>query len=133
MGDRLVRGAVVCLVCGLTLLATAGDGILPAIFLDRSHSIPGRLTAITVAILVVSAIAFVMLWARRRSVLDFWLMLVVGASMSEQILVGALDGARFSLRFYAGRVFSLTTSIFVLGLLLAKTTRLYTRLARSST
>jgi len=39
---------------------------------------------------------------------------------------------RFSLGFYAGRVFSLFTSSVVLIVLLAETTRLYVRLARTN-
>jgi C4-dicarboxylate-specific signal transduction histidine kinase len=57
---------------------------------------------------------------------------VVCALISEQILVAILSNERFSLGFYAGRAFSLVTSIAVLGVLLAETTRLYARLARSN-
>jgi signal transduction histidine kinase len=45
----------------------------------------------------------------------------------------ALTVVRFSLGFYASRVFSLATSTIVLIILLAETTRLYTRLAHSNT
>jgi signal transduction histidine kinase len=71
------------------------------------------------------------LWVRRRSVLDYWLMLAVYSLILEEILIALLSGARFSLGFYAGRAFSLITSIVVLVLLLSETTRLYARLARS--
>ncbi len=75
--------------------------------------------------------AIAALWVRRRSVLDYWLMLVVWALILEQVLIALLSGARFSLGFYAGRGFSLVTSLVVLVLLLAETTKLYARLARS--
>jgi hypothetical protein len=77
------------------------------------------------------AVALIALWVRRRSVLDYWLMLAVYSLILEEMLIALLSGARFSLGFYAGRVFSLITSIIVLLLLLSETTRLYARLARS--
>jgi signal transduction histidine kinase len=82
-------------------------------------------------ILLVGVLASAALWVRRRSVLDYWLMLVVYSLILEEILIALLSGARFSLGFYAGRAFSLITSIVVLILLLSETTRLYARLARS--
>jgi signal transduction histidine kinase len=58
-------------------------------------------------------------------------MLICVALIEEQAFF-SLGSARFSLGFYAGRVFSLITSIIVLILLLQETTRLYARLARSN-
>jgi signal transduction histidine kinase len=69
---------------------------------------------------------------RRRSVLDLWLMVVTLALILELAFSGLLPSVRFSLGFYAGRVFSLITSSVVLIVLLAETTRLYVRLARSN-
>jgi signal transduction histidine kinase len=123
---------VVCLVCGLTLLTTAGERFLPVVFVDSTHANASRLTTIATATVLIAAAALAMLWVRRRSVLDYWLMLVIGALISEQILTAALNSARFSLGFYAARAFSLVTSIFVLGLLLSEITRLYARLARAN-
>jgi signal transduction histidine kinase len=63
-------------------------------------------------------------------VLDYWLMLVCVVLIQEQVLI-SLSTGRFSLGFYAIRVFWLITSIVVLILLLQETTGLYARLARS--
>ena len=49
----------------------------------------------------------------------------------EQVIIALLSNERFSFGFYAGRGFSLVTSLIVLVLLLAETTKLYARLARS--
>jgi signal transduction histidine kinase len=122
----------VSLVCGLTVLATAGERLLPVIFVDSTHAIPSRLTVLASGIVLVSLAALVLLWIRQRSLLDYWLMLVIGAFIYEQILTSALNSERFSLGFYAGRIFSLATSIFVLGLLLSEITWLYAHLARSN-
>lgn len=122
---------VVASVCGFTLVTTAGNEYLPAILIDRTHTSPLRLLMINVSIVAVAAIALVELWIRRRTVLDYWLMLICVALIQEQAFF-SLGNARFSLGFYAGRVFSLITSIVVLILLLQETTRLYARLARSN-
>ena len=83
-----------------------------------------------IVLLAVTALAF--LWFRRRSILDYWLMLVLCALIAEEIFIAILSTQRFSLGFYVGRVFSIVTSIAVLMLLLTETTRLYARAARSA-
>ena len=124
---------VLALVCGLTWLAVAGDRFLPPLFADSTRHLQSTLSLAFASILLTAAIALAVLWRRRYSVLDYWLMLVVCALISEQILVAVFSGERFSLGFYAGRAFSLVTSIVVLGVLLAETSSLYARLARSNT
>jgi signal transduction histidine kinase len=122
---------VVSLVCGLTLLATAGEVLLPRLVLDSTHFTPLVLYT-AVFTLLISVAALVALWARRRSVLDLWLMVVALASILEQLFTGILSSGRFSLGFYAGRLFSVVTATVVLAVLLTETTRLYARLARSN-
>jgi signal transduction histidine kinase len=123
---------VIALVCALVWLATVGDRFLPPLFADSTRHVQGALDAAFALILLVGAVALAALWFRRKSVLDYWLMLVIWALMLEQVLVAILSSERFSLGFYAGRAFSLVTSIVVLGVLLAETTKLYARLARSN-
>lgn len=124
---------VIALVCSLALVATAGERFLPPLFADSSRHIQTTLNIAIPFILLISVFALASLWLnRRRSVLDYWLMLVILALVLEQILIALLSPARFSLGFYAGRGFSLVTSIVVLVLLLAETTKLYARLARSN-
>ena len=122
---------VAALVCGLTWVATAGSSVLPAFFSDSTRHVRSSLYILIPLILLVGFLALAVLWVRRRSVLDYWLMLAVYSLILEEILIALLSGARFSLGFYAGRAFSLITSIVVLVLLLSETTRLYARLARS--
>ena len=122
---------VATLVCGLTWVATAGDWFLPPFFSDSTRHVRSSLYILIPLILLVGILALAVLWVRRRSVLDYWLMLAVYSLILEEILIALLSGARFSLGFYAGRVFALITSIVVLVLLLSETTRLYARLARS--
>ncbi len=56
-------------------------------------------------------------------------MVVACSLILESLLLG---NARFDLGWYAGRMFSLVTATTVLIVLLAETTRLYARLARSN-
>jgi len=121
---------VCALLCGLTWLTTVGGPLLPQLFVDAIHLTPFNHYLLMFGLLIcVSALA--LLWARRRSVLDLWLMVVAVAAISELGLV-ALTNARFVLGFYAGRLFSLVTSTTVLVVLLAETSRLYARLAHSN-
>ena len=123
--------AVFALVCGLTWLATAGATLLPAIVLDQTRISPFVVYPISFTILV-SAAALAMLAVRGRSVLDQWLMVVAFVYIAELALSGLLPSVRFSAGFYAGRAFSLITASIVLIVLLAETTRLYARLARTN-
>ena len=77
------------------------------------------------------AITLATLWARRRSVLDQWLM-VVALSLISEMAFTLIGGGRFSLGAYANRVFSLATATILLVVLLAETTKLYSRVARSN-
>jgi C4-dicarboxylate-specific signal transduction histidine kinase len=103
---------------------------LPRLFADAIHLTPFNHYLLVFGMLIcLSALA--LLWARRRSVLDLWLMVVAVAAISELGLV-SLTSARFVLGFYAGRLFSLVTSTTVLVVLLAETSRLYARLVHSN-
>jgi signal transduction histidine kinase len=119
------------LVCGLTWLAAAGATLLPAIILDNNQISPFVVYPISFTILITAA-ALAVLSARRRSVLDQWLMVVALVYILELAFSGLLPSVRFSAGFYAGRVCSLATSSIVLIVMLAETTWLYARLARSN-
>jgi signal transduction histidine kinase len=121
---------VCALVCGLTWLTTVGEPLLPQLFVDAIHLTPFNHYLLMFGLLICAS-ALALLWARRRSVLDLWLMVVAVAAISELGLV-ALTNARFVLGFYAGRLFSLVTATTVLVVLLAETSRLYARLAHSN-
>jgi len=123
--------SVLILVCGFTWLATAGDKLLPTIILDRTHISPLVIYPVSFTMLI-SAAALAVLLVRRRSVLDLWLMVVALVFILEMAFSGLIPSVRFSVGFYAGRVFSLVTSSIVLIVVLAETSRIYARLARSN-
>jgi signal transduction histidine kinase len=123
--------SVLGLVCGLTWLATMGATLLPPIILDNTRI--SRLVIYPISFtMLISAAALAVLLARRRSVLDQWLMVVALLYILELAFSGLFPAVRFSLGFYAGRVFSLVTSSIVLIVVLAETTWLYARLAHSN-
>jgi len=123
---------VTALVCGLTWVAITGEWFLPALFSDSTNHIRSGLDIFIPLILVIGMSAIAALWVRRRSVLDYWLMLVVLAQILEQVLIALLSNARFSLGFYTGRGFSLVTSIIVLVVLLGESSAIYARLATAT-
>ena len=90
---------------------------------ERSHSYWNSL-------LFLAFLALALLWARRRSVLDLWLMVVVCGLLIELCLI-FLVGRRYVVGWYAARVFFLISSTLVLAILLSETALLYRRLARS--
>jgi len=80
---------VVGVVCGLTVLATAGNEFMPRLFLDRTHIEPFNHDVGMVTMMACLA-AIAALWVRRRSVLDHWLLVVAVAALSEVVLAVAL-------------------------------------------
>ena len=128
----LSLAGVVALVLGLTWLSTAGADLLPHIILDQNRMSPIVVYPIWFTISLAAAAIGVLLCRRRRSVLDQWLMVVALVFIAELVFSGLLPTVRFSLGFYAGRVFSIITSSIVLIVMLGETTRLYMRLSRAN-
>jgi len=123
-------GSVAALVFGATVLVTAGNALMPPIMLDtvRISNVWFYVAGPTVALIVVT---LVLLWLRRRSVLDLWLMVVLCAYTIEIALISFPVPTRFSLGWYVGRVYGLLAGSLVLLILLAETTMLYGQLLRA--
>ncbi len=123
--------AVVAAAAALTLLATAGQGALPAIMRGDGYT-PAMMTVVG-AVWLLSAVALAALWRRRRphSLLDLWLMVVMCAWVFDIGLAAVFNHGRFDLGFYAGRLYGLAAASFVLGVLLLDHSVLHARLARS--
>jgi signal transduction histidine kinase len=122
--------AVLVAVCGLTLLATAGQDALPAI-MQGSHYTPAMIVVVS-SVWVLSLVALAVLWRRRpHSVLDLWLMVVMCAWIFDIALSAVLNAGRFDLGFYAGRIYGLLAASFVLIVLLLENSLLYARLVEA--
>jgi signal transduction histidine kinase len=97
---------------------------LPFSILDRSQIYWNALFSL------LALFALALLWSRRRSVLDLWLMVVMCGLVIELCLI-TLVGRRYVVGWYAARVYFLVSSTLVLAVLLSETALLYARLARS--
>jgi signal transduction histidine kinase len=123
--------AVIVMVCGLTWAALKVNGILPTIVLDRDHLNRSAISLIGGLVMLLDASAFALLWRRRRSVLDLWLMVMCCAWFFVATMAVTLIGSRFSLGWYAGRIFEVIATFVVFLVLLSEMLALYTNLARS--
>ena len=130
MAAAAAAGVVLAIVCGSTLLATAGHSLLPAIM--RGDGYTPLLPVVIGVVWSISLCALLVLWKRRpHSVLDVWLMVVMCAWLLDIALSAILNAGRFDLGFYAGRVYGLLAASLVLLVLLIETGAAYARLARS--
>ncbi len=123
--------ASVCLVLVatglLTLLATAGQGLLPAIMDGNTYGPGAYLVALGAWPVPLIALA-IMLHRGPRSVLDLWVMVVISVQVLEVALSATLNGGRFDVGFYLGRIYGLMAVSVVLLVLLIEHSRLYGQL-----
>jgi PAS domain S-box-containing protein len=119
------------IVCAAAFLVTAGQEVLPRLMLDTVHLSALWPYAAGFASLS-SVLAIIVLWARRRSVLDLWLMVVMCAFVIEICLISFPVPARYSVGWYAGRICGLLSGSLVLFVLLYEITTLYARRAENA-
>ncbi len=119
--------AVVVLTGWVVIAATRVSDLLPAITGpsgSRAYS-----TAVLLGLFAVDLVALAAMWRRRTaSVLDFWVIVVLCAWFCD-IGLSAAGGKAYDLGWYAGRIYGLLASSFVLGALLSEQNKLYGRLA----
>jgi signal transduction histidine kinase len=115
-------------VAAATVLAAVcinTEAALPRIMLDRSRFVPEWPWVVGAPIILLCGTALVVLWMRRRSILDLFLMVVLSAYIVEIPPHYYPFPARFSTGWYAVRVTSLISSSIVLVVLLHEITALY--------
>jgi signal transduction histidine kinase len=123
--------AVVTLVCALTWSVVAKEVYWPRLLANEVDFTP--LTNYVSAIpLVTSVLAFIVLWIRRRSLLDLWLAVAIFATVVEQAISCLFIVSRYSVGSYAVRLFSVIVSTIVLSAMLSETVRVYASLARTN-
>ena len=116
------------LVLIATFLCTAGEALLPRIMLDPMRFSPQWPYLVGAPIALASLSALVVLWIRRRSMLDLWLMVVMLLYLIEVPLSYYPAPTRFSGGWYAVRVFGFLASSLVLIVLLYEIQTLYAKL-----
>ena len=125
-----IFGAVV-LATAVTILTTSGLALLPPIFHDREHVIRSDLVGYEAVATVLWVIAIAMLWRRRSSVLDMWLLVALASWLLQSLLVMTLPG-RSTAGFYWLSIITMVSHLIVMLALIAESTRLYARLALSA-
>ena len=128
VSDRIIVtlaiAAVLAATSALTLAATAGENLLPAIM--HGHQYTPAMLAVVGSVWGLSILALIAVWqSRSLTVLDLWLMVVLCAWSLDIALSAVLNGGRFDLGFYAGRIYGLLAASFVLIMMLLENNRLY--------
>jgi len=133
---RLATGVSVAGVCVLVValfwFVTQHHDLLPVTYVDVHPLSLFRHIIGGLVILALGGTALWLLWVRRRSLLDQWLVVALSALLLEVLLASVLSAARFNLAWYAGRFYQLVTATVVMVVLLAEMTQLYAGLARSN-
>jgi signal transduction histidine kinase len=115
------------LAFGAASFFIAGEPLLPHILLDGLHE-SSLWPYVGVPVALVSVAAFIVLWSRRRSMLDLWLLVVMCVYAMFIPLSYFSTPVRFSVGWYAIRIFAVLSSGLVLTVLLYEITTLYGRL-----
>jgi signal transduction histidine kinase len=134
--SRLATAASVVAVAGLVValfwFVTQHHDLLPVTFVDvRPLSLFRRMIG-GATILALGGVALGLLWVRRRTLLDEWLVVALCALLIEVALASVLSGDRYTVSWYAGRFYQLVTATVVMVVLMAETTTLYADVARSA-
>jgi PAS domain S-box-containing protein len=126
-GDRVQRstasavvasiGATAATVLLLSWLVIAGHEMLPVLLNNGQYTATMIGLASTAACLCAAAL-LILMFRRPQSVIDLWLIVVLLAWMFDITLSALLNGERFDLGFYVGRIYGLCAATFVLAVLL---------------
>lgn len=120
----------VAVVSALAFFFAAGHSLLPRVELDALRfSSLWLYLAVPMSALIF--LALLVLWIRRRSVLDLWLMVVMCAYQIEICLSYYPLAIVYGFGWYASRIFGLFSSTLVLLVLLHEITTLHVRLLRA--
>ena len=116
--------AVGLLTAALTLFATWGHDWLPIVMRGSDYSLLVK-KGVSPAVWGLTLIALVALWRRKQRVVDLWLMLVMWIWLFDIALSAVVGSARYDLGFYAGRIFGLIASSFLLITLVVRMAQMY--------
>ncbi|MFD2365089.1 ATP-binding protein [Pseudoduganella sp. GCM10020061] len=126
------QAILITFACAMALsaLAVLGNDILPPMLDGDRYSAWFNLGRYSPWVL--SAVALVVMYRRRSpSALDLWLMVVLSAWFFEVGLVSIFNAGRWDVGFYAGRVYAVFASVFVLLMLLTEHVSMYRDLSKA--
>jgi len=121
---------VIAATAGLTWGATAGAGYLPSLYKTATDQAPFAF-GVNVYLALLSATAIALVFLRRRTILDQWLIVTLLAWLPNYVVSIAFTVVRFTLGWYTSRVFALLAGSSLLAILIAETLLLYSRLANA--
>ncbi|MGC1893521.1 MAG: MASE4 domain-containing protein [Pseudolabrys sp.] len=127
----LSTGIVVTLVCAFTWSVAGKEEYLPRLLANDVDFTPLTNYVGTIP-LATSVLAFIVLWFRRRSVLDLWVAVAILATVVEQAVACLFIVSRYSVGAYAVRTFSVIVSTIVLSAMLSEFVRVYASLVRTN-
>jgi diguanylate cyclase (GGDEF)-like protein len=126
-----VVAAVVVMVVAMSVLATAGQDLIPEFLHGNRTTTLGR--TVIEADWALSLLALLVLWSQRpHRMIDLWLMVVMCAWLFDIALAAILNTGRYDLGWYLGRVYGLVAANFLLVVLLIENSNHYARLVRMS-
>ena len=126
----LAIACAVAVTAGLTWGATAGAAYLPSLFQTVIEQTPFAV-GVNVYLMLLTITAIVLLFIRRRTILDQWLIVTLFAWLPNLVVASLFAVARFTLGWYMSRVYALFAGASLLFVLLMGTLLLYTRLANA--
>ncbi len=118
-------------VCVLTAAAIEADELLPRIMTSTVEANRIGLLGTGLLLMLLNVVAIALLWLRRRSVLDLWLMVMCCAWLAETSVTTFVT-ARFTFGFYASRLYAFVAVFSILLILLSETLSLYANLVYST-
>ena len=121
---------VLTATAALTWLAVDGVRYLPAMYLNTLQQTPFA-EQINIFLWAINLTAFVLLFIRRRTVLDIWLTVVLFAWWPTFFVGIFYTVFRFSAGWYFGRLAALVASSTLLVVLLTESAALYARLTNA--
>ena len=128
----LTVAAVVLAVSALGWLMVEGNVVLPRLMRD-TRDVAALWRFVPATAIALQLFGFAILAAKRQSVLDLWVMVVLFTLLIETVFLAYLaGGTRFSVGWWAGRACGFVSASIVLIVLLSETTTLYARLARAA-
>jgi signal transduction histidine kinase len=120
---------VLAVIAGLTWIVTTKAEYLPSFYTTDIRLQTQFGNQINLALWLWGSTALAVLFSRRRTILDLWLMVTLLAYMPSFLVAIIGSSVRFTVGWYAARCFILIASCMLLSVLLIETTLLYSRLA----
>lgn len=120
---------VLATIAVLTWIVATKSNYIPSFYTDDIKLQTRFGNLVNFALWLWGATALAALFARRRTILDLWLMVTLLACMPNFLVAMSGSSVRFSLGWYAARGFVLVSSCMLLAVLIIETMLLYSRLA----